>query len=59
MVFVEKVREYNEVMDSLEEAIQRAIDECIKEDILKEFFTTRRDEVVYGNVQFFQPTPND
>ena len=33
-------------MDSLEEAIQRAIDECIKEDILKEFFTTRRDEVV-------------
>jgi len=46
MVFVEKVREYNEVMDSLEEAIQRAINECIKEDILKEFFTTRRDEVV-------------
>ena len=46
MVFVEKVREYNEVMDSLEEAIYRAIDECIEEDILKEFFATRRDEVV-------------
>ena len=46
MVFVEKVREYNEVMDSLEEAIHRAIDECIEEDILKEFFATRRDEVV-------------
>ena len=45
VVFVEKVRAYNESMDSLQEAIQRAIDECIEENILKEFFLARRDEV--------------
>lgn len=45
-VFVEKVREYNEVMDSLHEAICRAIDECVEENILREFFLSRRDEVV-------------
>ena len=44
-VFVEKVRKYNKTMETLKEAIRRAIDECIEENILKEFFLTRRDEV--------------
>lgn len=45
VIFVEKVREYNKTMDSLEDAINRAIYECIEEDVLKEFFLQRRDEV--------------
>ncbi len=44
-VFVEKVRSYRELYDNLAEAIRRAIDECIEEDVLKEFFLTRRNEV--------------
>ena len=44
-VFVEKVRSYRELYDNLAEAIRRAIDECIEEDVLREFFLTRRNEV--------------
>ena len=43
-VFVEKVRSYCKLSD-LSEAIRRAIDECIEEDVLREFFLTRRNEV--------------
>ena len=44
-IFVEKVRSYRELYDNLAEAIRRAIDECIEEDVLREFFLTRRNEV--------------
>ena len=44
-VFVEKVRRYATTREKLEEAIKRAIDECIEENILKEFFLKRRKEV--------------
>ena len=43
-IFVEKVRRYCKLSD-LSEAIRRAIDECIEEDVLREFFLTRRNEV--------------
>lgn len=44
--FVEKVRKFAEEMDSLEAAINSAIDECVAENILKDFFLLNRDEVV-------------
>ena len=43
-VFVDKVRK-NLTTKELSEAISVAIDECIAEDIQKDFFITRRDEV--------------
>jgi len=44
--FVEKVRTYRKMEISLRAAIDRAIDECIEEDILRDFFLENRDEVV-------------
>ena len=49
MIFVDYVRgNLEEEKDSkdLEKAINRAIDRCMEEDVLKEFLTERRDEVV-------------
>ena len=43
--FVEKVRAYAET-DDLEDAVERAVEECICEGILAEFFRERRREVV-------------
>ncbi|MGN0160494.1 MAG: hypothetical protein ACI4AQ_03805, partial [Lachnospiraceae bacterium] len=44
--FVEKVRAYENKEADLRAAINRAIDECIKENILAEFFRSRRAEVL-------------
>ncbi|MDE6851590.1 MAG: hypothetical protein K2J67_03760 [Lachnospiraceae bacterium] len=44
--FVEKVRRYAEHEVILKNAINRAIDECVKEDILADFFKEHRREVV-------------
>ncbi len=46
MTFVQKVRTYDEEKDDLEESINHAIDECISEGILVDFFERRRFEVV-------------
>ena len=49
MIFVDYVRGYlEEEKDSkdLEKAINQAIDRCMEENVLKEFLTERRDEVV-------------
>ena len=48
MVFVDKVREYHNDRedDKLEEDINKAIDYCIDNNYLKEFFTSRRSEVL-------------
>ena len=49
MIFVDYVRGYlEEEKDSkdLERAINRAIDRCMEENVLREFLTERRDEVV-------------
>jgi hypothetical protein len=37
-VFVDKVREYKKAGRTLEEAIKKAVEYCLKHDILKEFF---------------------
>lgn len=45
MIFVEKVRRYNKELPA-QKAIERAVDECIKEDILADFFHKNRAEVL-------------
>ena len=44
--FVEKVRRFAKEADSLKKAVDRAIDECVEEGILAEFFIKRREEVL-------------
>ncbi|MGN0402755.1 MAG: hypothetical protein ACI4HQ_10945, partial [Acetatifactor sp.] len=43
--FVEKVREYQKQNRNVEEAVDTAIEDCIREHILEDFFRTRKDEV--------------
>ncbi len=44
--FVEKVRRYGRQFKELRDAVNQAMDECIAEGILEEFFTGRRQEVL-------------
>ncbi|MGN0424394.1 MAG: hypothetical protein ACI4FY_03680 [Acetatifactor sp.] len=44
--FVEKVRAYQRQGKKVGEAVETAIDECINEHILKDFFLARKDEVM-------------
>ncbi|MGN0424393.1 MAG: hypothetical protein ACI4FY_03675 [Acetatifactor sp.] len=44
--FVEKVRSYQRQGRKVEEAVATAIDDCIREHILEDFFLTRKDEVM-------------
>ena len=43
--FVEKVREYQKQNRSVEEAVDTAIEDCIRKHILEDFFRNRKDEV--------------
>ena len=43
--FVEKVREYQKQNRNVEEAVDTAIEDCIRKHILEDFFRTRKDEV--------------
>ena len=43
--YVQKVRTYSQKMD-LKEAVERAVDECIKEGILREFLLNQKSEVI-------------
>ena len=43
--YVEKVRKNTETM-SLDTAVKEAVDECINENVLSEFFIKHRDEVI-------------
>ena len=47
MYFIDLVREYysQNNYEDLEEAIDQAISQCIRENVLKDFFTKRREEV--------------
>lgn len=45
MIFVEKVRRYSQTM-LFAEAVESAVDECIKEGILEEFLRKNRSEVI-------------
>lgn len=51
-VFVDKVRLYRETI-GLEEAIEKAIDECIREHVLEEFLKSQRAEVISMSVLEF------
>lgn len=44
-IFVETMRKYTKSM-SVDEAAEKAVDECIRNDILKEFLTSQKAEVV-------------
>lgn len=44
--YIDKTRKYHETGLSYEEAVNRAVDECIKENILKEFFQKNKSEVI-------------
>ena len=44
--FVEKVREYRANEDTREDAVKRAVEDCIREHVLEEFFRSRKDEVI-------------
>ena len=48
MVFIDKVREYHKNHDDeeLHQDIEKAIDYCIKNNILKDFLKERRTEVL-------------
>lgn len=51
MVYVERVRTYAPIM-SLRQAVERAVDECIREGVLAEFLRKNRAEVV--NMSIFE-----
>lgn len=46
MLFVEYIRSYREKNCPLDEAVFRAVDECIKEDVLKDFLIANKAEVI-------------
>ncbi|MCM1185711.1 MAG: hypothetical protein NC251_04465 [Lachnoclostridium sp.] len=52
MQYVDRVREYAAVMP-LEEAVDRAVDECIKEGILKDFLLLNKAEVRHMSIYEF------
>lgn len=52
MIYVDKVRLYQQTM-SLEDALERAIDECIKEHVLEDFLRKHRAEVISMSVLEF------
>ena len=59
MVFVEKVREKRKVGIKLESAILQALEECISENILAEFFRENREEVVEMSIGEFDQELHD
>ena len=51
MTFVNKVRNKTDVYEmDVKEAVTEAVDECIKEDVLSEFFIENREEVIAVSV---------
>lgn len=59
MVFVEKVREKRKAGIKLESAILQALEECISENILAEFFRENREEVVEMSIGEFDQELHD
>lgn len=49
MLYVDKVRTYAKII-TLQEAVERAVAECIKEGIFAEFLTRRKAEVVQMSI---------
>jgi len=46
MLYVERIRQYATEFDSLQEAVERAIESCISDGILEEFFRTHKAEAM-------------
>ncbi len=44
-IYVDKVRRYQKVMSN-DEAVRRAVNECIDENVLKDFFMKQKEEVI-------------
>ena len=49
MIYVEKVRQYA-AQTELSAAVERAVDECIREGVLKEFLLKQRSEVIMVSI---------
>ena len=52
MIYIERVREYAESM-SLKEAVTKAVNQCIKENILKDFLLEQKSEVIKMSIYEF------
>ena len=50
MTYVDKIRRYNTKDTTLEAAVKRAIDECIKENVLREFLLKNREAVMFTSL---------
>ena len=59
MAFVCKVRDNRKKDMGIEEAVRMAVDECIKEDIMADFFKEHREEVVGASIWEFNQELND
>ena len=46
MLYVDRIRQYEAKCDSLQEAVERAIEDCISEGILAEFLTKHKAEAM-------------
>lgn len=59
MAFVNKVRDKEDAGMKLEDAVSQAVDECISEGILEEFFTAHRKEIVEMGIYEFDQELHD
>jgi len=46
MILVDKIKQYKTLEATLQDAVERAIDECIKEDVLADFLRKQRGDVM-------------
>ncbi len=58
VMYVDKVREYSK-QGTLDEAVEQAVTECIKDDILKEFLLRQRSEAVKMTIYEFDQEQHD
>ena len=59
MAFVGKVRNKKEAEIQPEEAVRQAVDECISEDILADFFSGHKEEIVEMSIYEFNQELHD
>lgn len=59
MIFVNKVRNKKSFHPELEEAVRQAVDECISEGILTDFFVEHREEIVEMGIYEFDQELHD
>lgn len=59
MLFVKKAREKRGAGIKLEEAVRQAVEECISEDILAEFFENHKEEIVEMEIYGFDQELHD